>query len=428
MTKDDHSDELLKCHIQMKMRDDTFIVYIEELGEKRLVPWSHLRPLRTLSPSSPLSRDFFPMHRIYGGFGQSYVDRYGYNLHGNTKSRIKRQRIANFTTDFPYNRDAICNSGFDFEPYINLSNFNLNASNAQREIIAYPMVYSQTSNMQSNNSNSNSSNGGNSTGNSKSKNRQSHNAQHPTNDGETKVTVLKNETDNGNGNSGGGGGSGTEGQKYGKNGQESKSDSQSANTSSSSTTSHQQQQQSYHHQQHQMSEPSVTVDTSSGMPATVSHPQMSSYYHQGQLATAAAPVYYYPAATDDQNGIYPSDVVVQPGVYAIPATAYQSTTSAAAMPTTMQPGMYAPATQSTHYPIPVNGWPAYTQPMNPQGKTGQNSIEQKTKTIHKSICSFGFFLAFMYSHIFRLCFFANATLCRTSHPNADVNAIAIFKS
>lgn len=349
------------------MKDDTFIVYIEKIAEKRLVPWSHLRPLHAAA-SSPLSRDFFPVHnnRICDGIGQSYMYRCDYNLHGNTKSYTKRQRIGNFTTGFSYNRDAICNSDFDFEPYINLSNFSLNASHAQRELIAYPMVYSQSGNMNSNNSNSNPSNGGNSTGNSKSmKNRQSNNAQHQPNDVESKVTVLKNDTDNGNGNGNGNGGGG---QQYGKNGHEMKNDSQSSNTSSSSNAGHQ---QSYHQQQQQqMAEPNVTVDTSSGMPTTVSHPPMAAnYYQQGPLATAPAPVYYYPTAADDQNGIYgSSDMVVPHGVYAIPAAAaYQSTAATTAMPPTMQPGMYAPATQTTHYPIPVNGWPAYTQPINPQG-------------------------------------------------------------
>lgn len=349
------------------MKDDTFIVFIEKFAEKRLVPWTHLRPLHA---SSPLSRDFFPMHnnRIYGGIGQPFMYRCGYNLHGNTKSHTKRQRNGNFTTDFSYNRDAICNSDFDFEPYINLSNFSLNASHAQRELIAYPMVYSQSGNMNSNNSNSNPTNGGNLTGNSKSmKNRQQNNVQHQTNEGESKVTVLKNETDNGNGNGNGSGGAG--GQQYGKNGHEVKmqNDSQSSNTSSSSSVGHQ---QSYHQQQ-QMAEPNVTVVTSSGVPATVSHPPVSNYYQQGPVVTAPAPVYYYPTAADDQNGVYASsDMIVPHGVYAIPAAqAYQSNAATTAMPQAMQPGMYAPAAQTTHYPIPVNGWPAYAQPMNPQGNT-----------------------------------------------------------
>lgn len=359
----DHNDELLKCHIQAKMRDDTFIVFIEKLAEKRLVPWSHLRPLRSASSSS-LSREFFPTNRICGGIGQSYVDRYGYNLHGSTKSRTKRQHIDNFTTGIGNDCDAICNSEFDFEPYINLSNFTLSTSNAQREIIAYPMAYAQSGN-------GNSSNGGNSTANTKSmKNRQSNNAQHQTNDGDSKSAVLKIDTDNGNGNGGNGSGVGGGGQ-YGKGGHDSKNDSQQSNTSASSTTSHQ---QSYHHQQqqqHQMPEPNVIVDASTGMPAAAGHPPMSSYYHQGTVATATAgaPVYYYQTTADDQSGIYSSsDMVVPHGVYAIPA--YQSTT-AATVPPTMQPGMYAPAissTQAVHYPGPVNGWPAYTQQMNPQGK------------------------------------------------------------
>lgn len=358
----DQNDELVKCQILAKMKDDTFIVYIEKFAEKRLVPWTHLRPLHA---SSPLSRDFFPMpnNRIYGGIGQPFSYRCGYNLHGNTKAHTKRQRIGNFTTGFSYNRDAICNSDFDFEPYINLSNFSLNASHAQRELIAYPMVYSQSGNMNSNNSNSNPSNGGNS---KSMKNRQQNNAQHQANDGENKVvTVLKNDTDNGNGNANGGGG-GAGSQQYGKNGNESKNDSQSSNTSSSSTAGHQ---QSYHQQQ-QMAEPNVIVNASGGMPATVSHQPVSNYYQPGPVATAPAPVYYYQAG-DDQNGVYaPSDMMVPHGVYAIPAApAYQSTAATTAMPPGMQPGMYAPAAQTTHYPIPVNGWPAYTQPMNPQGNT-----------------------------------------------------------
>lgn len=118
--------------------------------------------------------------------------------------------------------------------------------------------------------------------------------------------------------------------------------------------------------------PEQNVDASTGMPAVAaaSHPPMSGYYPPATLTTAAAaPVYYYQTTGDDQNGMYPStDMVMPHGVYAIPT--YQTNT-AATVPPTMQPGMYASAissTQAAHYPVPVNGWPAYTQPMNPQGK------------------------------------------------------------
>lgn len=345
-------------------------MYVAKDQSKRLVSFTHLRPLR--AARSP-SRDFAPMYnnRIGGGgIGQSPLYHLDYKLHGNTKLHTtKRQRIENFATDFPYNRDAIFNSDFDFEPYINLSNLTLSASHAQRELIAYPMVYSQSGNMNSNNSNQ--SNGGNSTGNSKSmKNRQPNNVQqqqqqlHQTNDGEGKVTLLKNDTDNGNGNGNSNGGAG--GQQYGRNGHELKNDSQLSNNSSSSNAGNQ---QSYHQQQ-QMAEPNLTVDVSNGMPTTMGHPQMSNYHQQGPIVTAPTPVYYYPTAGDEQNGLHyaSSEMVVPHGVYAIPAAAaYQSAAATTAMPPNMQPGIYAPATQTTHYPIPVNGWPAYTQPMNPQG-------------------------------------------------------------
>lgn len=347
VTKTEHgSDELLKCQIQAKMKDDTFIVFIEELKEKRLVPCSHLRPLH-----SALTREFFQPKRIYGGIGQqSQIDRYGYDLHGNTKSRTKRQRTSNFGFDY----DAICNSGFDFEPYINLSNFTLAPTNSQRELIAYPMAYTQSGNMNSNNSNNNNS-GGNQTGNTKSmKNRQQpSNGQHQTvNDGDNKLTALKIDTDN-SGSAGIGG-------QYGKNGHESKIDSRPSSVLSSSAASFHHNYQ--HQQQHQMPEPNVTTTDASTAPA--GHPPMSSYYHQGTTATATAPVYYYQASADEHSGIYsPSEMV-----HYIP-TAYQATTSATAPPT--MPGMYGPAISSTqiaHYPVPVSGWSAYTQPINPQGK------------------------------------------------------------
>lgn len=312
-------------------------MFLEKLAEKRLVPLSHLRPLYVASP---------------------HCDRYSRDY---TKSRSKYQRIANFTTDASYNCDAICNSGFDFEPYINLANFELSPTNAYRELITYP-IYSQSGAMNPKNGN-NPSHGGNS---KSMKNRQSNTVQHQTNDGgDDKVTTPQNDTDNdGNGAAGASGGV----QQYGKNAHESKIDSQQP--TSSSTTGHQ---QSYHpHQHHQMPEPNdgalggmlpVATTTPSGHLQPIS----SYYHHQGAMPVSSAPIYYYQA---DEQIYTPSDMVVPHGVYAVPA-AYQPTTTAAGPPS-MQPNMYTPAitsTQAGHYPaVQVANWPPFTQTMNPQGK------------------------------------------------------------
>lgn len=380
----DSNDELLKCRIQAKMDDDTFIVYIDKLAVKRLVPWAHLRPLHSASfpfPSSLSTREFFRKNRndIGGGDSQSCIDRFAYNLHSSTKSHTKCQRLDNLTGvsgAYDYSA-AICNSAFDFEPYTNLSNFALPQSNIQREIIAYPVYTQSSGNMNNANNTSNSSNasssggGSNNTtsGNGKSmKSRQPTNncaQQHQTNngDGKSQLIALKIDTENNGGSVGGG--------QYGKNGHESKIDSQplsTSTTSSSSTTSYQ---QSYH----QMPEQNVTVGLSTGMSTAATtaltaagHPPMSSYYHHGAVTAAAAtaaaaPVYYYQTLADDPGVYTSSDMVMPPGVYAIPA-AYQPTTATGAP--AMQPGMYAP-TQTTHCSVPVSNWPAYTQPMNPQG-------------------------------------------------------------
>lgn len=327
----ERGDEFLKCHIQEVMNDDTFLVFIEKLAEKRLIPMSLMRPLYVAS---------------------SYMDRYSGDLHGNAKSRNRLQRIENFTT--AYNSDAICNSAFDFEPYINLANFTLSPTSAQRELIAYPMLYTQGGAMNANKGN-NSSNGGNSTGNSKSiKNRQSNSAQHQANDGGDGKFVHHNDTDNVGAGANGGV------QQYGKKGHELKCDNQPTIASSSSTTGHQ---QSYHPQQHQMPEPNDGAATGNiQSAATAGHLPQSGYYHHQQSAVPAstAPtVYYYPA---DEQMYSPSDMVMPHGIYAIPA---------ATGPHSMQPNMYAPAISPMqgHYPaVQVGNWQPYTQTVNPQGK------------------------------------------------------------
>lgn len=381
---DEFGDELLKCCIQAKMNDDTFIVYIDKLAEKRLVPWAHLRPLHSAS-LPPSSHQFSRINR--NGFDGDYwsrIDRFAYDSHdSNKKSRVKCQRLDDLMGVCDY-RAAICNSAFDLEPYVNLSNF---ASNTQRELFAYPIYSHTTGNMTKNNGNNNSGNAGNSggsagnaasngnpTGNVKLlKNRQQQQQQSSTNqtnegdNSKSQMVPLKIDTDNN--------GVGGSGAQYGKAGvHESKIDSQplsSSTTSSSSTTATGHQQTYHQHQHHQMAEQNANVDASTGMAvatvAEVSHPHMSSYYHQG--AATAAPVYYYQTAADDQGIYSTSDMVMQPGVYAVPA-AYQHTTTAHGAPP-MQPGMYAPVISSTqaagHYPL-VNSWPTYAQPMNPQGR------------------------------------------------------------
>lgn len=350
VTNNERGDEYLKCHIQEVMNDDTFLVFIEKLAEKRLMPLSSLRPIYVASSS---------------------MDRYSGDLNGNAKARNKRQRIENFTT--AYNSDAICNSAFDFEPYINLANFTLSPTSAHRELIAYPMhIYTQAGTMNANKGN-NSSNGGNSTGNSKSiKNRQSNGAQNQTNDGGDGKLVHHNDTDNVGAGANGGV------QQYGKKGHELKSDSQPtiAPSSSSLTTGHQ---QLYHPQQHQMPEPN------DGAAAGNTQSAQSGYYHQQSTvpASTAPAVYYYPA---DEQMYPPSDMVLPHGIYAIPA---------ATGPHSMQPNMYAPAISPMpgHYPaVQVGNWPPYAQTVNPQGKL--------FNAIAFDQCQFGQFLHnLLFSHL-----------------------------
>lgn len=306
----DENDELLKCRIQAKIRDDLFIVFIDKLAEKRSVSCESLRPLigapgfmKAEAAATAASR-----HATFPTRANTSIDRIASDMRS-VKSHMKCQSIDGLSIDY----DAICNS-FDFESYLSLSNFHF-ASHNQPELIACPMVYSQSGNMGAN-SNTSGQNAKN------NKNRQSNAAQNNSNCGQSDVNDKAQAK-----------GQDTDGNSYGKSGHEIKVEVQQAPTPTTG------------YYQHQTPDPNAAIDAGPT--------PMSNYYQPG-----IAPFYYCAAPTEySDQGVYSSDMVMQPSVYAIPAP-YQAPP--------MQP-MYAPiaGNQTTHYPVPVSGWPA--QPINPQG-------------------------------------------------------------
>lgn len=305
-------DELLKCCIRAKEDDGSYVVFIDELAEKRSVPHTSLRPLLSALRDSFISRDSDQYAKNMSM--KENIDKFGFGSR-NVRMRTKSQQSNDLNIDYA----AICNS-FNFEPYINLSNFNL-ATNNHNELIAYPMVYAQSTNMSSNNNSAANTNTSSKPAKNRNQNSQNHTIQNDTNDKQQQS--QKSDNDN----------------SYGKNVHESKTDVQQ--TPTTTTGYYQQQSQDQH---------DAMVSTT--------HPHMANYYAQG----TTAPVYYCATPEYSEQGIYSSEMVMQPGVYAIPAP-YQAPP--------MQPNMYAPISgnQTSHYPVPVTGgWPAYTPPINPQGQ------------------------------------------------------------
>lgn len=306
-------DELLKCRIRAKEDDGSYVVFIDELAEKRSVPHARLRPLLSAQRDSFISRDSDQYAKNVSM--KESIDKFGFGLR-NVRMRTKSQHSNDLNIDYA----AICNS-FNFEPYINLSNFNL-AANNRNEVIAYPMVYNtQPPNMNSNNnSGANNTNTSSKSAKNRNQNSQNHPGQNDTNDKQQQSQKVDNDN------------------SYGKHVHDTKTDVQQTPTT---TTGYYQ-----HHS------PEQHVD------AAVSTTQHPNYYAQG----TTAPIYYCATSDYSEQGMYSSEMVMHPSVYTFQAP-YQTPP--------MQPNMYAPipANQTSHYPVPVTGgWPTYTPPINPQGE------------------------------------------------------------
>lgn len=311
------TDDLQICRIESKEDDGMYVVYVDKLAENRSVSYTSLRPLNDTLHNSFKSRDSDQYMKNKSMKGR--CEKFGFSSR-NVTSHIK-SKLPN-DSDITY--DAICNT-FNFEPYINLSNFNF-TSNNQNEVIAYPLVYSQSTNM--NPSNNTSGNTNNSSKPSKNRNQNAQNhaiIQHNSNDNQQNNQKGDNEN------------------SYGKNVNELKgSDVQTPTT--------------YYQHQHQSQEQhgDTIVPVTLPVPNIQQH-HAPNYYNQG-----SASVYYCATPEYNEQGVFSSEMLMQPGVYAI-QNPYQTPP--------IQPNVYAPVSgnQAAHYPIPVNTWPAYNPPMNPQG-------------------------------------------------------------
>lgn len=234
---------------------------------------------------------------------ESSIDKYG--LCVAASSAEDKVKFDDLDLDF----DAICkiSKTLDFESYINLSDFKFSQSNNQ-EIIAYP-IYSQTNSMSANNSGGNTNMGGS----KKNRNQNTSNQNNMQCDPNDKQQHVKIETEE---------------NSYGIVKQDS-----------------QQTQQSGGYYQHQ------SQDHDAGMSTNQQQP-VPNYYHQ----STAAPIYYCPTPEYNESNVYPSEMVMPHGVYAVPAHAYQ-------VPPMQSNNMYAPVAGNQHYPVHVGGWSGY----NPQG-------------------------------------------------------------
>ncbi|XP_031628547.1 protein ovarian tumor locus-like [Contarinia nasturtii] len=309
----DIEDELFKCRIKSKgSSSNTYVVYIEQLGEKRLVPFTSLRPLNDKRCESIKSRHHDPCAKpISKKASIEYVSQH--QTRDASLHTLKREKFDDYVFDY----DAICeiSKTLDLDSYINLSNF---PTNNQQEIIAYPLAYSQNPNMNTNNgSNSNNNN--------------------------TVATKMKNR--NQNSNNAKVSDSNEKQQHQQQQHQMSKADDEIPYTKNVHDTKQESQSGYYSHQA-----PEQHVDTGTQQP-------MSGYYSQ-----SSTPVYYCSTSEyNEPNQVYQSEMVLPPhgSVYTIPA--YQAPP--------IQPNLYTPiaGNQMPHYPVHVGNWPAYNQPNNAQG-------------------------------------------------------------
>lgn len=307
----ENDNELLKCCIKEKeSNDDTCVVFIGKLGEKRSVPLASLRPL------NGAEHNIVQSHRADAKLTptNTSIEKYGYGSCNATSPSDEKEKLDDLVFDY----DAIyeITKSLDFDSYINLSNFKLTPNN-QQEIIAYPMVYSHSNNMNSNNSSGNTNTGGS----KKIRNQNASNLNNVQCDANDKQQHIKTDAEE---------------NVYGKNVHDSKPDLQQKSQTGG-----------YYQSQDQ------NVDASIPM----SQQQMSNYYHQ-----SAAPIYYCPTPEYSETNMYSSEMVMPHGVYAVPTHAYQ-------VPP-MQPNMYAPMAggQTSHYPVHVGSWPGYNPQANTQGK------------------------------------------------------------
>lgn len=264
-----------------------------------------MRPL-----SGPRRRNIVPSHRRnpYAKsirINESSIDKYGYGLCIATSDAEDKVKFDDLVFDFDAIRDI--SKTLDFESYINLSDFKFSPSNNQ-DIIAYPMVYSQTNSMSTNNSSGNTNMGGSKKNRNLNTSNQS-NMQCESNDKQQHVKIDTEENSYGN----------------------IKQDSQ-------------QTQQSGGYYQHQ------SQDHDAGMPTN--QQPVPDYYHQ----STTAPIYYCPTPEYNESNVYSSEMVIPHGVYAVPTHAYQ-------IPAIQPNNMYAPVAGNQHYPVHVGSWPGY----NPQG-------------------------------------------------------------
>lgn len=301
-------DELLKCNINsIEANGDTCVIYIAKFGEKRSVPLTCLRPRNANERGIVQSHRHDPFTTKLASKNASF-DKYGHgSIDDATSNKEDKKKFDNLLFDY----DAICefSKSLDLNSYINLSNYKYASKN--QEIIAYPMVYSQT-NMSTNN------NGGNTNGGGSKKNRQAqcqNNVQLDSTEKQSKVEEVN---------------------SFGKN---IAHDSKTDNGQSGGGY--------YQHQSEHNVESAMPINQ-----------QVPNYYHQ-----TTAPVYYCPTPEYNESNMYSNEMVMHPGVYAVPTHAYQ-------MPP-IQPNMYGPVTgnQASHYPVHVGGWPGYNPQVNTQGKS-----------------------------------------------------------
>lgn len=319
----DTKEEPLKCRIQSKgPNDESCVVFVEKLGKTRTVPYASLQPL------SGIERDIFGTRRCdqyaKSAYRNGNTDKFGGYGVRNVRSYTKSQNFDEMIFD----SDAICKS-IDLEPYISLSNFDF-TSNNQQQLIAYPMVYSQTPNMSTNNSSSANSNANNNNTSKNIKNRnqnlqtQANSALVACDTNEKQQQVQNTKIDEEN--------------SYNIISHESKHDFQQTTNTTAAFYQH----------------PPQDQNVDAGIPVSQQQ-HVSGYFPQG-----VAPVYYCPTSEYNDQNLYSSEMVMPQGVYAIPH-AYQAP---------IQHAMYAPISgnQGSHYTVPVGSWPAYNPPMNPPGK------------------------------------------------------------
>lgn len=332
-----------KCHIQEMCADKgTCIVFIEELGEKRWVAYNSLKPFNVANQSEKkMMLPYRTNNRsACDGDDNDFVDKFEYGkrkaCHYDKLFNKQRKSIDKLVDSFNYTKyigpKQFCDA-IDLKEYINLSNFRPQSSN---EIIAMPMVYSNSSaaNMNGNNSSAGNSNGNNNSDRKGIKSRGNHQnshvasqqlqQQHQDNKQQVQAQLSKIHEDN-------------------------EFNSKNVHDPNQELQSNQLHNQGQHHQ------PEPPIDTNVPVQQQQNHPLSTQFYH---AAANPADPYYQPYNESYVN--YVSTEVMQP-------------TSAANV--YAMPGVY-PATSlpvnsfaiNPMYQVPVPGcWQQYNAPINPTG-------------------------------------------------------------